>query len=162
MTERFHGKYLGIVVDNDDPKGLARLRVKIPEVFGEEPTGWCMPCSPYTGAGTGLAAVPPVDSLVFVEWSGGDTSRVPIWSGGAWPDGGGVEDAGPDAIVLTTPAGHRVVLRDTSGDEAIEVEAVSGAKVVLNADGVLVEFGSQKLAVSRTSISINDGALEVR
>jgi hypothetical protein len=33
---------------------------------------------------------------------------------------------------------------------------------VLDADGVLIEFGSQKLAVSRTAISLNDGALEVR
>jgi hypothetical protein len=55
-----------------------------------------------------------------------------------------------------------VVVRDASGDEAIEIEAASGAKVVLDGDGVLVEFGSQKLAVSRTSISLNDGALEVR
>jgi uncharacterized protein involved in type VI secretion and phage assembly len=162
MTERFYGKYLGIVVDNEDPKGLARVRAKVPEVFGEEPTGWCMPCSPYAGSGTGLAAVPPVGSLCHVEFQAGDTSRVPIWSGGAWPDGGGVEEAGPDAIVLTTPAGHRVVLRDTSGGEAIEIEATSGAKIVLDGDGVQIEFGSQKLAVSRSSISLNDGALEVR
>jgi Type VI secretion system/phage-baseplate injector OB domain len=162
VTERFYGKYVAIVVDNDDPKGLARVRVKVPEVFGEETTGWCLPCSPLAGPGTGVAAVPPVDSQVFVEWSGGDTSRVPIWSGGAWPDGDGIEDAGPDAIVLTTPAGHRVIVRDTSGGEAIEIEAASGAKIVLDGDGVLVEFGSQKLALSRTSISLNDGALEVR
>jgi uncharacterized protein involved in type VI secretion and phage assembly len=162
VTERFYGKYVAIVVDNDDPKGLARVRVKVPEVFGEETTGWCLPCSPLAGPGTGVAAVPPVDSQVFVEWSAGDTSRVPIWSGGAWPDGDGIEDAGPDAIVLTTPAGHRVVVRDTSGSEAIEIEAASGAKIVLDGDGVLVEFGSQKLALSRTSISLNDGALEVR
>jgi hypothetical protein len=162
VTERFYGKDLAIVVDNDDPKGLARVRAKVPEVFGEETTGWCLPCSPYSGSGTGLAAVPPVDSQIYVEWSAGDISRAPIWSGGAWPDGDGVEDAGPDAIVLTTPAGHRVVIRDTSGSEAIEIEATSGAKVVLDADGVLIEFGSQKLAVSRTAISLNDGALEVR
>ena len=126
MTERFYGKYLGIVVDNDDPKGLARVRATVPEVFGEETTGWCLPCSPYSGSGTGLATVPPIDSQIYVEW----------------------------------PAG--VVIRDTSGSEAIEIEAKSGAKITLDADGVLIEFGSQKVAVSRTSISLNDGALEVR
>ena len=91
MTDRFHGKYLGTVVDNDDPKALGRVRVKVPEVFGDETSGWCLPCSPYAGSGVGLAVVPPVGSLVFVEWPAGDTSRVPIWSGGAWPDGNGVE-----------------------------------------------------------------------
>jgi uncharacterized protein involved in type VI secretion and phage assembly len=161
MTDRFHGKYLGVVVDNDDPKGLARLRIRVPEVFGDESTGWAMPCSPYAGSGIGLAAVPPVGSLVYVEWPAGDTTRVPIWSGGAWPDGDGVQDAGPDALVLTTPAGHKVVLRDESGSEAIEIEAASGAKVVLDKNGVQIEFGSQKLAMTQGSISLNDGALEV-
>jgi Type VI secretion system/phage-baseplate injector OB domain len=162
VSDRFHGKYLGIVVDNDDPKGLSRVRVKVPELFGDEPTGWCLPCSPYAGSGVGLAAVPPVGSLVFVEWAAGDTTRVPIWSGGAWPDGDGVEDAGPEALVLTTPAGHTLVLRDEFGSESIEIEAASGAKIVLDSDGVQLEFGSQKIAITRASISLNDGALEVR
>ena len=131
-------------------------------MFGDETTGWCLPCSPYAGNGVGLAAVPPVGSLLFVEWPAGDTTRVPIWSGGAWPDGDGVQDAGPETLVLTTPAGHKVVLRDESGSEAIEIEAASGAKVSLSNDGVSIEFGSQKVAMTRASISLNDGALEVK
>jgi uncharacterized protein involved in type VI secretion and phage assembly len=159
--ERFQGKFLGVVVDNDDPKGLMRLRVQVPEVLGEETTGWCLPCSPYAGAGVGLAAVPPMGSLVFVEWSAGDTTRVPVWSGGTWADGEGPEDAGPETLVLVTPGGHAVRLRDESGAEAIEIEAASGAKVVMDGNGVTVSFGSQKLALTRSSVVINDGALEV-
>lgn len=161
MTERFHGKYLGTVVDNDDPKGLGRLRIQVPEVFGSETSGWCLPCSPYAGSGIGLAVVPPVGSLVFVEWPAGDTSRVGIWSGGAWPDGDGVEDAGPETLVLTTPAGHKIVLEDESGSEAIKIEAASGAKLSLTSDGMTLEFGSQKIEMTKSSIKLNDGALEV-
>lgn len=161
-TARFHGKFLGTVVDNEDPKRLCRLRVQVPEVFGTESTGWAQPSSPFAGDGVGFAAVPPLGSLVFVEWAAGDTSRVPVWSGATWSDGAGVPDCGPGVVVLVTPAGHKVLLRDTAGREAVEIEAASGAKVVLDADGVVVEFGAQKLEMTHTSISLNGGALEVR
>jgi uncharacterized protein involved in type VI secretion and phage assembly len=159
--ERFPGKYLGIVVDNDDPKALSRIRARVPEVLGEQETGWCLPCSPYAGAGVGLAAVPPVGSLVFVEWPAGDTTRVPIWSGGVWADGQGPEDAGPDTFVLVTPGGHRLRLRDEQGSEAVEVEAASGAKLTLDSDGIAIEFGQQRIAITSSAITLNDGALEV-
>ncbi len=160
--DRFHGRYPGTVVDNDDPKALGRIKVKVPEVLGEETTGWCLPSSPYAGAGAGFAAVPPKDSVVFVEWTAGDVSRVPVWCGAAWTDGSGVDGAGPETVLLVTPAGNKVELRDTSGDEAIELTAASGAVVRLDSSGVAVEFGSQKVAITRSSISFNDGALEIR
>src|SRR5204863_734899 len=78
VIDRCFGKYLAQVVDNDDPKGLARVRVQVPEILGEETTGWCLPSSPWAGPGVGLAVVPPVDALVLVEWPAGDTGRTPI------------------------------------------------------------------------------------
>ena len=50
MSTRFNGKHKATVVDNDDPKKLSRLRVAVSEVFGDETTGWALPCSPYAGA----------------------------------------------------------------------------------------------------------------
>lgn len=162
MIERFPGKHLGTVTDNADPKSLGRVRARVPEIFADEETGWCLPCSPYAGSGVGFAAVPPVGSIVFVEWPGGDTTRPPIWSGALWGDGDGVQGASPDAVVLLTPAGNKVLLNDASGSEAIELTAASGAKVTLDQNGVTVEIGSSKLALTQSSISLNDGALEVQ
>jgi hypothetical protein len=161
MTERLTGKYAATVVDNQDPRGLARLKVQVPEVFGHETTGWAVACSPFTAQSAGLAAVPPVGSLVYVEWPAGDTTRVPIWSGGSWADGEGVPDAGPDVLVLLTPAGHKIELKDTSGSESIEVTAASGAQIQLDSNGITISFGAQKIALTSSSVSINDGALEV-
>jgi Type VI secretion system/phage-baseplate injector OB domain len=160
MADRFHGKYLGIVVDNSDPKSLSRVRARVPEVFGDEETGWCLPCSPYAGAGVGLAAVPPVGSCVFVEWPAGDTTRVPIWAGALWTDGDGVAGASSDKLMLLTPGGHSVTLDDAA--PSVEIVAASGAKVTLDDSGATVEFGSQKIALTQSSISLNDGALEIR
>jgi uncharacterized protein involved in type VI secretion and phage assembly len=159
MADRFVGKFVGVVVDNDDPRNLSRVRVRVPEVFGDEETGWCLPCSPYAGSGVGLALVPPVDSLVFVEWPAGDTTRAPIWSGALWSDGDGVSGAGPTKVLLVTPGGHTITLDDDA--PSIEIAAASGAKATLDDNGVTIEFGGQKIAVGQSSISLNDGALEV-
>ena len=160
--DRFPGRYLGTVVDNDDPKGLCRLRVTVPEVLGPETTGWCLPSLPYAGPGVGLAVVPPSGAVVFVEWPAGDPSRVPVWSGAAWADGGGVEGAAPDRILLLTGAGNRVEVRDADGDEAIVLTAASGAELTLDSAGVSVVFGGQSMTITDSAISFNDGALEIR
>jgi uncharacterized protein involved in type VI secretion and phage assembly len=161
MTERFHGKHPALVVDTDDPKHLSRVRVKVPEVFGDEETGWCRPCSPFAGKGVGLAVVPPVGSSVFVEWPAGDTTRAPIWSGALWPDGDGIKDAAADRLLLVTPGGHQIALIDKSGSESIEITAKSNAKLKLDKDGVVVEVGGSKLEVKKGEIVLN-GALKVK
>jgi uncharacterized protein involved in type VI secretion and phage assembly len=159
--DRFPGCYAGVVVDNDDPKGLCRLKVKVPEVLGDETTGWALPSLPFAGSGVGLAVVPPAGSVVFVEWPAGDVLRAPVWRGAAWADGDGVPDAGPERIILLTTAGNRLEIDDTGGAEAITLETPGGAQVLLDPDGVTVSFGSQKIALTSGSVSINDGALEV-
>lgn len=166
MTDRFPGKHLAIVTDVDDPKKLSRVRVRVPELLGDEETGWCLPCSPYAGTsddgkGVGLAAVPPVGSLVYVEWPAGDLTRTPIWSGATWVDGSAVEGASPDALVLVTPSGHRIMLTDKGGEEAIEIRAKSKATVTLDKKGIKVEFKGKSIEVKSGSVSINGGALKV-
>ena len=81
--DRFTGKYLGIVVDNDDPKSLLRLRVRVPEVTGDEITGWCLPCVPYAGQDVGFFFLPESGAAVWIEFEGGDVSY-PIWTGCWW------------------------------------------------------------------------------
>ncbi len=160
--ERLAGRYIGTVVDNVDPKALCRVRVVVPEALADQESGWCRAASPYAGAGIGFAAVPPIGSLVFVEWPGGDLTREPIWTGAAWSDGAGVDGAGPETVVLVTPAGNRIELRDSSGEERIELTSASGATVTMDADGLRLAYGSQSVSLSNASVSVNDGALEVR
>jgi uncharacterized protein involved in type VI secretion and phage assembly len=162
VSDRFPGKHTGLVTDNDDPLALGRVRAQVPDVLGDLSSGWCLPSSPYAGDGIGFAAVPAIGAIVHVEWPAGDLTRVPIWSGCAWSNGAGVSGAGPDTVLLVTAAGHRIALDDTGGSESLEIEAASGAKVALSGEGVSVEFGSQKLEMTRASISLNGGALEVR
>jgi uncharacterized protein involved in type VI secretion and phage assembly len=162
MTERLAGKHMALIVDVDDPKHLSRVRVKVPEVFGDEETGWCLPSSPYAGKGVGLSAVPPVGSVVFVEWPAGDTTRAPIWSGGLWADGQAITGQAPDRVLLVTPGGNALSLIDESGKEAIELVAKSKAKVRLDKDGVRLEFSGCKVELRKGEVVINGGALRVK
>lgn len=83
QTDKFYGKYRGLVTVNVDPLNLGRIRAMVPEVLGETPSSWAVPCAPYAGPGSGLFAIPPPGAGVWIEFEAGDVSR-PIWSGAWW------------------------------------------------------------------------------
>lgn len=85
-TDRFFGKYRGLVVMNIDPMSIGRLKAMVPEVLGEIPSSWALPASPYAGTGSGLFAIPPIGAGVWIEFEAGDVSR-PIWTGAWWASG---------------------------------------------------------------------------
>lgn len=45
---RFYGIYLGICVDVDDPEKDNRVRLQVPQIFGQAETGWARGCLPIT------------------------------------------------------------------------------------------------------------------
>jgi uncharacterized protein involved in type VI secretion and phage assembly len=155
-----YGKYRGVVTDNEDPKNLGRLKARVPEVLGDIETGWAWPAAPFAGNGVGIFAVPPPDSGVWLEFQAGDVSS-PIWSGCWWADGELPDQATPEITVLKTVAGHTITLDDTDGGEKIEITDKNGAKIVLDQSGVELSKGGQKMKLSQSSVTINDGALEV-
>lgn len=83
-TGRFFGKYRGRVSDNDDPLKVGRIRAKVPDVYGDEESGWALPCLPLAAAGSVIYAVPPVDAWVWVEFEYGDPDK-PIYTGCFFP-----------------------------------------------------------------------------
>ena len=111
-----YGKYRGLVTDNQDPKNLARIRAKVPEVLQDEETGWALPSLPYSGNGSGFFRVPAKNAGVWIEFEAGDVSR-PIWTGCWWADNQLPSDqdgtsATPDFSILRSEAGLMLVLND--------------------------------------------------
>jgi len=83
---RFWGSYRGIVVDNNDPLRLGRVKCRCHEVLGLEiTTDWAA----YKGgnyggqANAGSFAVPDIGAAVFIEFESGDVNR-PLYSGVWW------------------------------------------------------------------------------
>ncbi|MDI6104123.1 phage baseplate assembly protein V [Actinoplanes sp. NEAU-A12] len=170
---RQFGKYRGTVTDNADPTTRARLKVRVPAVLGDLEV-WAMPCVPYAGAKVGLFMLPEAGTGVWVEFEGGDPSY-PLWSGFFWADDE-VPDAatGAPAKVLRTGS-STVVLDDDVPEVRLAVddagELTIGDDVVtkrdkavhtVSTDGVRSEMGGQSVAVTQSSVSVDDGALEVK
>ena len=153
---RFYGKYRGTVVDIDT--GTLRLKANVPSVLGEQSSGWCMPCVPYAGDQFGLAFLPEIGAGVWIEFEGGDVSY-PVWTGCYWRAGEIPSDLTPTARGIVTKAGLKIILDDNAG--TITVSDAHGNSVKLDSSGVTLSRGSSTVAVGDSSVSVNNGALEV-
>ena len=155
----FYGKYRGVVSDNSDPNNLGRIRARVTDVFGDQESGWAMPAAPYAGRQVGLYLIPPTDAHVWIEFEHGD-SDYPIWSGCFWADGEvPANPVTPDKKVLKTGSAT-VTLDDSSGASSVTIET-GNLKIKMDQQGIEISNGSQKIMVSTSSVSVNDGALEV-
>lgn len=91
MGDQYFGKYRGVVVATDDPQQQGRIQANVTAVPGQTPSGWALPCTPFTGINSGLACLPAVGDLVWIEFEGGDPDT-PIWTGCFWPEPQGMND----------------------------------------------------------------------
>jgi hypothetical protein len=86
FSGRFFGKYRALVVRNDDPRKLGRVKLDCQPVYGGDHSPWAFPCMPMGGGvDSGFFMVPRVGSLAWIEFEEGQPSA-PIYSGGFWDD----------------------------------------------------------------------------
>jgi len=120
---KFYGCYKGFVFDNKDPEFLMRLRVEVPQVYGEEsPEIWALPKGIFCGNNIGFVAIPNKEDAIWVSFEGGDP-RFPIWEygwfgRGEMPTAANNNNGKPTNTVLQTTSGHRIELDDKEGSEA--------------------------------------------
>jgi uncharacterized protein involved in type VI secretion and phage assembly len=158
VRSRFYGVYRGIVTANDDDQKLGRIKARVPTVLGDAESGWCMPCVPYAGDKVGVAFLPEVGSGVWIAFEGGDVSY-PVWVGCYWRSGELPADVAPNVKVIVTTAPLELKLSD--GDESVELTDSNGNSVKLDSSGITLSKGGQQIVVSDSSVSVDDGALEV-
>lgn len=151
-ADRFFGKYRGLVVMNTDPEGRGRLKASVPEVLGEIPSGWALPCAPYAGTGAGFFTVPPIGAGVWVEFEAGDVSR-PIWTGTWWAAGEvPMDETGAPAqpttkiwrsefglIVALDDTAQTITLSDAVGVNLMTVKVLEGTIEIKSAARVVLE-----------------------
>lgn len=143
-TQKFYGKYRGMVINNVDPLGIGRLMVQVPDVGGLIPGSWAMPCFPFASTQLGFYALPQIGGGVWVEFEQGNPDY-PIWSG-AWYG----SRADVPALVSATPPGVPVAILQTQGQTTLLLSDLPGPT-----GGVLIK------TMTGAMISINDVALTI-
>jgi uncharacterized protein involved in type VI secretion and phage assembly len=165
MSTPFWGKYRGVVSDNADPLRIGRVRAKVPDVYGDDESGWAMPAAPFGGAGSGFFAVPPSGAGVWLEFEHGDPDY-PVWSGCWW---GSAADMPPtlllsptDQVMVVTPGGNTLTLSDVPGLGGVLLETADGAKISMTSVGIEIDNGQgASIKLTGPMVSVNSGALDV-
>ncbi len=165
MPQPFYGKYRGTVTDNKDPLMIGRVRARVPDVMGDQESGWAMPCAPFGGSGVGFFAIPATGAGVWIEFEHGDPDY-PIWSGCWWGSMAEVPQlllAPPyKKVMVKTEGGTTVILDDTPGIGGITLETTGGQKIVMNSLGIEINNGmGGVIKMTGPQVSVNNGALEV-
>ncbi|WP_055614521.1 phage baseplate assembly protein V [Streptomyces phaeochromogenes] len=170
-SNRYLGKFRGRVIDNNDPLHIGRITVEVPDVLGDEPSTWALPCLPFTGPEAGQFVVPPPGAGVWVEFEQGDPS-FPVWTG-CWY--GDRSELPPDArrlvqpasqakpVVVQTPGAHKIVMSDPPGaDQGILLQAKGGAYIRITEEAVVIATGAGAEVLLRgDQVTINEGQLTV-
>jgi len=123
-----------IVTDNNDPKGLGRVRVKYHWMTDSEKTPWLRVTTPHAGGGKGLFLIPEIGEEVIVGFEGNSGTK-PYIIGSVYHGSAknSFANAGNDVKTLQSRSGTKVVLNDNEG--SVNVEDKDGNNMVMDGAG---------------------------
>jgi len=137
----YYGAYRGIVFDNEDPRNQGRLKINIPQVYGDTESDWVTGRGIISGKGHGVHWIPSKGDPVFVSFENGN-ARFPVWEYGWW-----LKDANPanspNEYLLMTPEGNYLKLDDDNN--RVTIKTKDGNVVEMDSDGIFI--GNSKFNV---------------
>ncbi len=183
---RFYGVYPALVSDIKDPAGQGRVKIKLPwapDTGDAAYDTWARLATFMGGNNRGSWFIPDVNDEVLVVFEGGDPRR-PYVIGGLWngrdkppaqmDDAGNntvkrlrsrngvqitLDDTdGRESLLLETPAGQKITLKDGPG--AVEIEDSNGNSVKLETAGITVT-ATAKVTINATQVEIAAGMVTV-
>lgn len=169
---RAAGVAVGVVLDNQDPNGQGRVKVKFPTLSNDDIGHWAPVTVLMAGNQRGTFFLPEVGDEVLVAFESDDIAR-PFVLGGLWNGQDSPPDTNADGKnnkrLIKSRSGHLVRLDDTDGSEKIEIIDKSGnnsitfdtanntititsaADINLNASQGTIKLTAQNVSISSTA-----------
>ena len=112
---RFYSIYRAMVLKNDDPRSMNRLKVFIPGIHGGLRL-WALPRNQHGSNQTGFKYLAPeIGDVVYVSFEMGDPSK-PLWEYHSWATGQMPDSLdAPSVCGFVTPNGISVLFDDSDG-----------------------------------------------
>lgn len=113
----YYSSYRGFVADNKDPLGYNRIRISVPEIYGEDvPSFWAWPKGNFSGKNYGVQLLPQVNDLVWVSFEKGNKNK-PLWQHGYFGKGEKPTDFESEKVIgLITPRQNKILINDETGE----------------------------------------------
>jgi len=182
----WYGAYPALVSDIKDPDGQGRVKVTLPwsqDTGGSRYEAWARLATLMGGNDRGSWFIPDVNDEVLVIFEAGDPRRPyvvgALWNGNDKPpesmdksgnnqlkvirSRNGVkitldDHDGQEQLILTTPGGQTVTLKDSPA--SVEIVDSNSNSVKLEASGVTIT-ASAKVTVNASTMEISAGMLTV-
>jgi uncharacterized protein involved in type VI secretion and phage assembly len=164
--KRYYGKYRATVLDNQDPLVQARLMLQVPDVLGDLPSTWALPCLPAVGKQMGVFVLPAMGSTIWAEFEQGNP-EYPIWVGGFW---GSAAEVPP--LAVAAPPGMQNILLQTTGQNSLWITDLPGptggivlksgsSMLIVNDSGIFLTSGTASITLIGNTVAVNQTALTV-
>lgn len=138
------GLYKAIVVDNEDPQNLGRIKVRIPRVMGKSSI-WAFPSIPFGGNNCGFFMLPPKGSFVRILFENGN-SNYPVWIGGWWAKKSDnvPQEFSKGTYGIITPDGHQLLVKEN--DICIKHKNGESLSIVIGNDTINISSNGKAAA----------------
>lgn len=171
FNEPFIETQSAVVTDNNDEKGLGRVRVKFHWMSNDEKSPWIRVMLPHAGNSKGMFIIPEIGEEVIVAFEG-DNPIKPYVTGSVYHSKAKNDYAneGNDIKILRTRSGNKMVMNDKEGSVTISdkggnyvkmdgggnIYITAGESIVLSCDKAKIEMKKDgTITIDGKEITIN-------